>query len=164
MNNLIFPLIIFIYFILIVILIINIHERNKIVKRASILFFALSFIAIVFYDETILEQLLYYIIKYIYFPSYDIYVFTVLFMILVFIYSVFNNNLSNKIRVFNYGFCGIALVSYILFLLLNVDILVYKNLYSGVPLICLRLASRGFIIWLISLLFVKYYKYFLWKE
>lgn len=164
MNNLIFPLIIFIYFILVIILIINNHERNKIIKSISMLFFVFSFLCIVFYDETVLEQLLYYIIKFIYFPSYHIYVFTVLFMIIVFIYSVFNNKLNEKIRVFNYAFCGMALVSYILFLILKVDVLVYKNLYSGASLICLRLVSRGFLIWLISLLFVKYYKYFMWKE
>ena len=104
MNKFIFPLIIFIYFILVVILIINIHEKNKIIKRASILFFSLSFVAIIFYDQTVLEQLIYYILKYIYYPSYQIYVFTVLFMLLVFIYSVFSNKLSNKMRVFNYAF------------------------------------------------------------
>jgi len=164
MNNLIFPLVIFVYFILVVILIINIHEKNKVVKKASILFFALTFIAIVFYDATFLDQLIYYILKYIYFPSYHIYVFTVLFMILVFIYSVFNNNLSNKIRVFNYAFCSISLVSYLLFLILNIDVLSYRSLYSGASLICLRAVSRGFLIWGVSQLFIKYYKYFMWKD
>ena len=161
MNKFIFPLIIFIYFILVVILIINIHEKNKIIKRASILFFSLSFVAIIFYDQTVLEQLIYYILKYIYYPSYQIYVFTVLFMLLVFIYSVFSNKLSNKMRVFNYAFCSISIVSYILFLLSDVDVNIYKNLYTGTSLICMRAVSRGFVIWLVSSLYVKYYKYFL---
>ena len=164
MNSLIFPLIIFVYFILVTILIINIHEKNKIIKKASILFFALVFIAIVFYDETVLDQLIYYILKYIYYPSYHIYVFTVLFMVLVFIYSVFDNKLSDELKVFNYAFCGIALVSYIIFLILKVDVFVYKSLYSGASLICLRAVSRGFLIWFISLLGVKYYKYFVRKD
>ena len=76
MNGLIFPLVVFIYFILVTILIINIHEHNKVIKRASILFFSLAFIAIIFYDETVLDKLLYYIIKFIYYPSYYTYIFT----------------------------------------------------------------------------------------
>lgn len=163
MSKLIFPLIIFIYFVLVVILIINIHERNKIVKKASVLFFALSFIAIVFYDETVLEKFIYYILKYIYYPSYHIYVFTVLFMILVFIYSVFADKLSNKIRVFNYAFCSIAIVSYIIFIIKDIDVLVYKSLYSDATLICMRAVTRGFTMWLLSILLVKYYKYFVSK-
>lgn len=164
MNNFIFPLIIFIYFVLVTILIINIHEKNKVIKRASLLFFAFVFIAIIFYDETVLEQVIYYLLRYIYYPSYDVYVFTVLFMVLVFIYSVFNNELSNKIRVFNYAFCGIALVSYIIFLILKVDVSLYKELYSHSSLICLRAVSRGFLIWIFSMFIVKYYKYFVRKD
>lgn len=163
MNSLIFPLIVFIYFILVVILIINIHERNEVIKKISILFFSFVFIAIVFYDETVLEQFLYYFIKFLCFPSYYVYVFTVLFMVLVFIYSVFNSKLSNRIRIFNYAFCGMALVSYIIFLILNIDTSIYKELYEGSSLICLRLVSRGFVIWVSSLLIVKYYKYFVRK-
>ena len=164
MSNLIFPLVIFIYFILVTILIINIHERNQIIKKASILFFALTFVVITFYDETVLEQFIYYILRYIYYPSYYIYMFTILFMVLVFIYSVFNNQLNNKIRVFNYGICSSMIVSYIIFLILNVDVSIYKSLYSGASLICLRLVSRGFIIWLIVTLSVKYYNYFVRRD
>lgn len=160
MNNLIFPLVIFIYFVLVTILIINIHERNSVIKKACILFFAFVFIAITFYDDSIVDKFLYYLLKYIYYPEYHIYMFTVLFMILVFIYSVFNNKLSNGIRVFNYTFCGISLVSYIFFVVLKVDILSYKELYSGGSLICLRAVSRGFLIWITVMLLLKYYNYF----
>ena len=160
MNGLIFPLVVFIYFILVTILIINIHEHNKVIKRASILFFSLAFIAIIFYDETVLDKLLYYIIKFIYYPSYYTYIFTVLFMVLVFIYTIFNNNINNKIKVFNFGICGISLVSYIIFLILKVDLSLYGALYTGGSLICLRLVTRGFAIWLSVVLLNKYYKYF----
>lgn len=164
MNKFIFPLVIFIFFVLVIILIINIHERNKIVKRACVLFFTLCFIAITFYDETVLDQFIYYIIKYIYYPSYHIYIFTILFMILVFIYSVFSEFISNKMRVFNYAFGGMAIVSYIIFLLSNVNVGIYKSLYSGTSLICLRVVSRGFVIWITTILFIKYYEYFMRKE
>lgn len=164
MNNLIFPLVIFIYFVLVVILIINLHEKNEIIKKASLLFFAFTFIAITLYDDSVVDKLLYYLLKYIYYPSYHIYMFTVLFMILVFIYSVFNNKLSNRIRVFNYAFCGIAIVSYIFFLLYKTDTFVYKDLYSGGSLICLRAVSRGFTIWASVTLMTKYYHYFVRKD
>ncbi len=164
MNKLIFPLVIFIYFVLVTILIINIHERNTIIKRACVLFFAFVFVAIAFYDTIVVDKLIYYILVYIYYPSYYVYVFTVLFMILVFIYSVFNTSLSNNVRVFNYAFCSISLVSYIFILLLKIDISVYKNLYTGTSLICLRAVTRGFLIWSFCVLMYKYYNSFMRKE
>lgn len=164
MHQFIIPIVILIFWLLINILIINIYKQNKIMKYSFLIFFVFAFAAIIFYDTDVINQLLYYLIRYFYYPSYDAFIFTVLLMIIVVVLSLFNYRLSSKMRVINCAFGIIILVSYIIFLILGIDVLEYKELYSKNSLICLRLVSRSFMIWLSIIGFTKYYDYFFRKE
>lgn len=160
MNKVILPLIIIIYLILITILIINLYKKNKYIKYSYLFFFLFTFTIIFCYDLTILDEILYHIIKYIYYPTYYSCVLTILFMIIMFIYTIINKKLSNKEKIINYVFGGLVVISYIIFLTLNIDILEYKLLYSSYSLLCLRLITRSFTIWLIIKGIIKYYNIF----
>lgn len=164
MNKVILPLIIMIYLIIFTILIINLYKKNKYIKYTYLLFFLLMFTIIFCSDLTILDEILYYIIKYIYYPTYYSCILTILIMIIISIYTLINKKQSNKEKIINYVFSGLIFISYIIFLTLNINILEYKLLYTGYSLLCLRLITRSFGIWLIIIGIIKYYRFFGIKE
>ena len=159
MSEFIIPIVILIFWLLINIFIINNYKQNKIIHYSFLVFFVFAFSMIIFADTYVINQLLYYIIKYFYYPSYDFFIFTVLLMMLVVIFSIFNNKLDNKMRIINCSFGFISLVGYIIFALVDIDVMIYKDLYTGVPLYCLRLVSRSFLVWLSIIGFIKCYKF-----
>ena len=81
-------------------------------------------------------------------------------MLIVMGISILNGKISKKIRIINCVFGFISLVAYIIFLMLNIDTNVYLELYSNMSIICLRLVTRSFCIWLLIIGFSKYYHYF----
>lgn len=160
MNKIIFPLVIAVFSIFLIILIINTQKNNNLIKHLFVIFFLFSLIAILVYEESFVDQVLYYIIQYIYYPTYFSCILSLLIGVILFIYTLLNNKLSYSYRIFNYGIFVSIFVSYIVFLIIGVDILDLKSLYTGGSLICLRLISRSLIIWLIFTLLIKYYNYF----
>lgn len=164
MEKIIVPFVMIVYLILIIILVINMRKRNKLIKFTFILFFVLMLFVINVYNETIVDNFLYYLLKYIYFPSFFAYSITIILSFLFLLYTIFNDQMAEKARIINYIFGSLLIVSYIIFLLLKIDVVLYNSLYTGDSLLCLRYATRTFTLWLIVLVIIKYYNYFLSKR
>ena len=153
-----------IYSILLFILVFNMHKKNNIIKYGSIILFVILLIVLIFSNESIVNTLLTSLVSYIYFPSFTSYVITMVLTLGVLVYSIFNENLCDKVRIINYVFSSLMIVSYVIFLLLEVDVLSYNMLYDGESLLCIRYTTRTFTLWVIIISVIKYFQYFLKKR
>ena len=66
-------------------------------------------------------------------------------------------------RMINYIYASWIIVAYIIFILLRLDVTSYTELYSGTGLTCLRFITRGFLVWVVTLVCMKVY-YFYMKD
>ncbi len=155
---------IMIYFILYTILVLNITDKSKVIKSSFIIFMVILIMSLFFINEMVMDYIISVIIRYIYFPSFSSILATIMITIFIFIYNIFREDKSDKERIINYIFASLILIAYVIFTFLNIDINSYNALYSNDSLICLRYISRCFIIWMIHLLVIKYFKYFIKKE
>lgn len=153
-----------IYLILVLILVVNMRKKNKVIKYSFMILLGISFLVLVFSNEIIINNLLKVIINYLYFPEFTAYLATLLTTLAVLVYTIFNEKMYDKIRIINYVFASLLIVSYIMFMLLNIDINSYNALYSSNSLILLRYGTRTFTLWLVVLLNIKYFSYFLNKR
>ncbi len=153
-----------VYFVLLIILVLNMEDRSKIIKNSFLLFIIALFTALFFVNELVMDYIISVIIRYVYFPSFTAIIVTLLLTMIIFIYSIFEDGLSDKTRIANYVFASFIFISYIIFMLLDVDINSYNALYEGDSLICLRYITRTFILWLAANIIIKYYHYFLNRD
>ncbi len=153
-----------IYFILLVILVLNIDEKSKVIKNSFLLFVISLLVALFFVNELIMDYIISIIIRYFYFPSFASIILTLLIAMFVFIYSIFADHMRSKIRIINYVFASFIFVAYIVFMLLDIPLNSYNALYDGDSLLCLRYISRTFILWGIVILISKYFYFFLRKN
>ena len=101
------------------------------------------------------------IVKYFYFPSFIAIVVTLILTMIIFINSIYDDEMHNKKRIVNYIFASFIFISYIIFMFLDIDINSYNALYEGNSLLCLRYISRTFILWMLVNVFIKYFHYFM---
>ena len=80
--------------------------------------------------------------------------------IFFFLYNIFKENKSDMERIVNYIFASLIIVAYIIFMLQEVDINSYNALYEEKSLLCLKYISRTFTLWIMILVFIKYFYYF----
>ena len=153
-----------VYFVLLIILVLNMEDKSKIIKYSFLVFMIALVTALFFVNELIMDYIISVIIRYFYFPSFTSIIVTLLLTMATFLYNIFDDNKSDKIRIINYIFASYIFVSYIVFMMLNVNINSYNALYDGNSLICLRYISRTFILWIIVNMAIKYYHYFLRGE
>lgn len=153
-----------VYFVLLIILVLNMEDKSKIIKHSFLLFIIALFMALFFVNELVMDYIISIIIKYVYFPSFTAIIVTLLLTMMIFVYSIFEDNLSDKTRIVNYIFASFIFISYIIFMILDIDINSYNALYEGDSLILLRYITRTFVLWLIIDVIIKYYQYFLTKN
>lgn len=157
-------LVFLIYSVLLFILVVNMHKKNKVIKYGFIILFITLVIILMLSNEVIINTLLRSMINYLYFPSFTSYIVTVTLSLCILVYSIFNERLPDKIRIINYVFASLMIVSYVIFLMLEVDITSYNSLYNVGSLFCLRYVTRTFTLWVIILLIIKYFRFFLKKR
>lgn len=153
-----------VYFILLIILVLNMEDRSKIIKNSFLLFMVSLVIALFFVNELIMDYIISVIIRYFYFPSFTSIIVTLLLTMVIFIYSIFNDEMKDKTRIINYIFASYIFIYYIVFMFLDIDINSFNALYDGDSLLCLRYISRTFILWIVVNVFIKYFYYFLKKD
>ena len=85
----------------------------------------------------------------------------VLGSLIILLYSVYNDKLTNKQRIINYVFASWIIIDYIIFILLKLDVTSYNELYTGTSLTCLRFVTRGFLIWIVVLIISKVWYHYL---
>lgn len=152
------------YFVLLVILVLNMEDKSKVIKN-SFLFFMVALIAALFFvNELIMDYIISIIIRYFYFPTFTSIIITLLLTMIIFINNIFDDDFKDRRRIINYIFASFIFISYIIFMFLDVDINSATALYQGDSLICLRYISRTFILWMIVDILIKYFYYFLRKD
>ena len=149
-----------VYFVLTIILILNIEEKSKVIKHSFLAFMVTLFLALFFVNEIVMDYLISIIIRYFYFPTFASIMLTIIVTMVILLRNVYNDKLNSKTRIINYIFASFIFVGYILFTVQNIDINSYTLLYDGYSLLCLKYISRTFILWQIIRLFILYYSYF----
>ena len=153
-----------VYFVLLIILVLNMEDRSKVIKNSFLLFMVCLVAALFFVNELVMDYIISSIIRFFYFPSFTSIIVTLLLTMAVFIYSIYDDEMKGKTRIINYIFSSFIFISYIIFMFLDVDINSYNALYEGDSLLCLRYISRTFILWIIVNIMTKYFYYFLKKD
>ncbi len=150
-----------IYLFFLIVLVYNLHKKNKIIKGLFALLIV-AFVAILLqYNESALDSVLSLVVRYIYYPSFAIFMLVVFMSLGIMLYTIFGDKLSVKTRIVNYIFSSWIIIAYIIFFLLSLDVTSSLALYTGTSLICLRFVTRGFLVWLIVLMVMKSYHYFM---
>ena len=100
-------------------------------------------------------------IRYWYFPTFSSVLATVMISIFLFLFNILREEKNDKERIVNYIYASLVLIAYVIFTIQNIDVNSYNALYSEESLICLRYISRCFTLWMITLLIIKYFKFFI---
>ncbi len=153
-----------VYFVLFIILILNMEDKSKIIKNSFLVFMISLITALFFVNEVIMDYIISIIIRYFYFPSFTSIIITLIITMAIFINNIYDDEINDKKRIINYIFSCFIFISYIIFMLQNVDVNSSTSLYQGDSLICLRYVSRTFVLWMITNGLIKYFYYFLKKE
>ena len=149
-----------VYFVLLVILILNMDDKSKIIKNSFLVFVLCLFIALFFVNELIMDYIISQIIRYLYYPTFASILITLVITMIFFISNIYDDDKKDKVRIINYIFSCFIFSFFVIFSFLNIDVNSYNALYTGDSLICLRYISRTFTIWIIITIFVKYFAYF----
>ena len=161
MNKALLILSVGVYFLLTIILVLNIKEKSKIIKNSFLVFMVTLFLSLFFVNELVMDYLFSIIIRYLYYPTFSSIILTIIITMAIFIKNVYNDKMSKYLRIINYIFASFIFVGYISFMTLKVDINSYTLLYDGNSLICLRYITRSFILWQIVRLINLYYRCFI---
>ncbi len=162
--NLKIAIAVMVYFVLLIILVLNLDDKSKIIKNSFLVFMVALVTALFFTNELVMDYIISLILRYYYFPSFSSTVITLLLTMIVFIYNIFNDELNHKIRIINYVFSSFIFIAFIIFMSQDADINSATSLYQGASLTCLRYISRTFILWLIANVLIKYFTYFIKKD
>lgn len=152
------------YFVLLIILVLNMEDKSKIIKNSFLVFLIALITALFFVNELVMDYIISVIIRYFYFPSFTAIIVTLLLTVIIFINNIFDDEIKDKRRIINYIFSSFIFISYIIFMMLDVDVNSSIALYDGDSLICLRYISRTFMLWMIVNVLIKYFYYFLKKD
>lgn len=155
---------IMVYFILLIILVLNMEDRSKVIKHSFIAFMIVLITALFLVNELVMDYIMSVILRYIYFPTFASIILTLIVTIVIFVNNILDDKKNDKKRIINYIFSSFIFISYIIFMFLDVDINSSTLLYEGDSLNCLRYISRTAIIWMITSGLIKYFYYFLKKE
>ncbi len=150
-----------VYFILLIILVLNMEDRSKIIKNSFLAFIATLVIALFIVNELVMDYIIGAIIRYIYFPTFSSIIVTLMIAMVLFVKNILDDKKDDKKRIINYIFASFIIIAYIIFMLLEIDINSSTLLYQGDSLNCLRYITRTFIIWMITNGLIQYYSKFL---
>ena len=145
-----------VYFILIIILVLNIEDKSKIIKYSFLLLLISLLVAFFVTNELVMDYLISIIVRFWYYPTFSTIIAIVFITMVLYIYNIFNDNIPDKRRIINYIFGSFIFIGYIIFMLLEVNVNSYNSLYDGDSLLCIRYITRTFILWLVTDLSMRY--------
>ncbi|MBQ8892351.1 MAG: hypothetical protein IJ068_05790 [Bacilli bacterium] len=124
-----------------VILIMNDKKNNKIIKYLFTGYGIIYFLLIILFDNNYIYEFLKAIITYIWYPTYLLFVVTIIISIILFIYSLLSKKINFLNKIANYVFFLIAFVCYNTFLSLKIDPSIYSELYTSNSLLLMRITT-----------------------
>lgn len=149
-----------VYFVLLIILILNMDDKSKIIKNSFLLFIVSLFISLFVVNELVMDYIISTIIRFLYFPTFTSIITSLIITMIIFINNIYDDRMKDRVRIINYIFAGFIFVAFVIFSFLKIDINSANALYNGDSLLCLRYISRTFALWIISLVLIKYFYYF----
>lgn len=153
-----------VYFVLLIILVLNMEDRSKVIKNSFLIFMVSLVAALFFVNELVMDYIISIIVRYFYFPTFTSIIITLILTMIIFINNIYDDEIKDKRRITNFIFASFIFISYIILMFLDVDINSSTALYQGDSLICLRYISRTFVLWMLVNVFIKYFYYFLKKD
>lgn len=153
-----------VYFVLLIILVLNINDKSKVIKNSFLIFIISLFVALFLVNELVMDYIISIIIRYLYFPTFASIIVTLIVTMIIFVGNIYDDKLKDKGRIINYIFSCLIFVSFVIFSLLDVDINSANALYTGDSLIYLRYISRTFTIWMVLFVLTKYFYFFAKKD
>lgn len=155
---------IMVYFILLIILVLNMEDKSKVIKNSFFVFMVALFVALFFVNEMVMDYIMSLVIRYLYFPTFASVIGTLIISMVIFVINIYRDKINDKKRIINYIFASFIFIAYIILMLQDVDINSSTSLYTGDSLKCLRYISRTFVIWMITNALIEYFSYFLKKK
>lgn len=138
------------------ILFINTKRQNKIVHVAFQIFIFLFLMLLIIFDNNYVLELLKSSITYFTYPSYLLYISTVIITNVIMLYTFVKRDLDIKNKILNYTLFVIIFIAYISFNSLGIDSSLYNSLYTSYSLIFLRLTTITFSLWFVITIGIKY--------
>ena len=130
-----------------IILLVNNKLKNKIIK-ISFIVLSIIFITIIFLlDNNFIYDFLKAMITYIWYPTYLLFVLTVVFSSSILIYTLVKDQ-NKVVKIENYLFFTICFLCYNIFKILNIDTSLYSSLYQKNSLFLMRTANISLLVWL----------------
>lgn len=155
---------IMVYFILLIILVLNMEDKSKVIKNSFFVFMVALFVALFFVNEMVMDYIISLVIRYLYFPTFASVIGTLIISMVIFVINIYRDKINDKKRIINYIFASFIFIAYIILMLQDIDINSSTSLYTGDSLKCLRYISRTFVIWMITNALIEYFSYFLKKK
>ena len=149
-----------VYFVLLIILVLNMDDKSKIIKHSFLIFIISLLVSLFFVNELVMDYVISQIIRYFYYPTFASIIVSLMVTMITFIRNIYDDNKNDIVRIVKYIFSCFIFISFIIFSFMNVDINSYNALYTGDSLLCLRYISRTFVLWIIVSVFIKYFDYF----
>lgn len=149
---------IMVYFVLLIILVLNLTDKSKIIKYSFVIFMISLILLLFFVNEIVMDYIISIVIRYWYYPTFSSILATVIISIGIFLYNILIDKKKYKERIINYIFASFILIGYVIFMSLNVNINSVSSLYADYSLVCLRYISRTFVLWGLAYLIMKYVK------
>ena len=140
---------IMVYFILYIILVLNLTDKSKVIKYSFITFMLVLVTSLFFINEIVMDYLISIVIRYIFFPTFSSILACVIISIILFLINIMREDINDNLKIINYTFASFIIIAYIIFLSLNININSFNDLYREDSLLCIRYISRTSIIWLI---------------
>ena len=141
-----------------ILLIFNYTFENKIIKNIFTIYSVIFIILILFFDNTFVYEFFKALITYIWYPNYLIFVITSLTTLIILIYTLNKKYLKKSNVIINYLLSIIAFICYNTFNTLGIDVDVYSEVYTLVPLILMRTVSISFLCWVIITIILKVWR------
>ena len=138
-----------------VIFIMNNKQNNKIIKYMFLVYGIIYLLLIVLLDNNYIYEFLKALITFVWYPSYLLFVITIISSIILFIYSLLNKKINIISKYINYAFFLISFVCYNTFLSLDIDPSIYSELYTSKSLLLMRIGNILFIAVLLANIVLK---------
>ena len=154
---------------LFIILIVNLKKDNELVQMIAIGIYIGFIIGILIsystYVKTCVNSFVKAIMNYVYFPSTIVYLFLILFVTVMILYTLFSKQLTIFKKIINYAFFSILYFFFMAFIALaaydSVDLVDVAILYQNETILSLvQISNLILLIWALFTGFYHLYKYF----
>ncbi len=131
------------------ILICNKKLQSKLIKYSFVVLAFIFLILILIFDSSYAYEFLKAIVSYVWYPNYLLFVSTIIIVIGILLYTLFNEKMAFYKKIINYCLFTLTFSCYVIFQRLGIDVTKYTSLYSTKSLVVMRIVTITFTIWVL---------------